>query len=223
MNRTGDLKMKRMRVWDLPTRVFHGLLIITLPALFITAYLGGSAMLWHIRLAYSLMALLLFRVLWGFVGGYWSRWARLWESAWQARTSTLGHSRSGWASILLFWGLILTQLATGLMADDQISTSGPFAAWVGEARSRLATHYHAHWGPWALETWLGLHLLAVFYYDQFGHQGLVGAMCGGDKTVPDACTSPVSQDDSRHRVAALGLWVLCAISVACAAFYWGVF
>jgi cytochrome b len=61
------------RVWDLPTRAFHWLLAATVVASIVSAKIGGNAMAWHMRFGLLAMALLLFRLAWGFVGGHWSR------------------------------------------------------------------------------------------------------------------------------------------------------
>ena len=64
-----------VRIWDLPTRLFHWSLAVTTVALVVTAKLGGNAMQWHLRLGYVMLALLAFRLAWGLVGGRWSRFA----------------------------------------------------------------------------------------------------------------------------------------------------
>ena len=63
----------RIRVWDLPTRLFHWSLVVCIVGLVVTGYAGGSAMNWHARIGYAVLALLLFRLVWGLVGGRWSR------------------------------------------------------------------------------------------------------------------------------------------------------
>jgi hypothetical protein len=63
----------RVRVWDLPTRLFHWLLVISVIGLVITGHVGGNAMDWHARIGYAVFALLLFRIVWGFIGGHWSQ------------------------------------------------------------------------------------------------------------------------------------------------------
>ena len=65
----------RLRIWDLPTRLFHWSLATSVIALIVTANIGGNAMEWHLRLGHVVLALLLFRVVWGLVGGHWSRFA----------------------------------------------------------------------------------------------------------------------------------------------------
>ena len=64
-----------MRVWDLPTRAFHWVLAACVLASLVSAWIGGNAMVWHLRFGYVVFTLLLFRLLWGFVGGHWSRFA----------------------------------------------------------------------------------------------------------------------------------------------------
>jgi len=65
----------KVRVWDLPTRLFHWALVVCVAGLVITAEVGGEAMQWHFRLGYCVLTLVLFRVVWGFAGGYWSRFS----------------------------------------------------------------------------------------------------------------------------------------------------
>jgi cytochrome b len=62
-----------VRVWDLPTRLFHWLLVASVLALVTTAQIGGAAMAWHFRFGYTVLSLLMFRIVWGLVGGRWSR------------------------------------------------------------------------------------------------------------------------------------------------------
>ncbi|MGJ4749000.1 cytochrome b/b6 domain-containing protein, partial [Leptospira sp. SA-E8] len=66
-------RLHRVRVWDLPTRLFHGLLVLDVIGLFVTAYQG--ALDWHMRLGCAMLVLLLFRLCWGIFGGRWSRFA----------------------------------------------------------------------------------------------------------------------------------------------------
>ena len=63
----------KVRVWDLPTRIFHWSLVLCILGLVVTGQIGGNAMIWHFRFGYTMITLLLFRVVWGFVGGSWSR------------------------------------------------------------------------------------------------------------------------------------------------------
>ena len=62
-----------VRVWDLPTRLFHWFLVICVVALVVTGNMGGDMMVWHARFGFAVLALVLFRLGWGFWGGHWSR------------------------------------------------------------------------------------------------------------------------------------------------------
>ena len=70
-----DPQAVRVRVWDLPTRLFHWVLMACVIGSVISAKIGGNAMAWHFRLGYVVFTLLAFRLLWGLVGGRWSRFA----------------------------------------------------------------------------------------------------------------------------------------------------
>jgi cytochrome b len=64
-----DASTIRTRVWDLPTRVFHWALTAAVIGQLATGF--GGVMEWHFRIGYAVLSLLLFRVIWGFVGGRW--------------------------------------------------------------------------------------------------------------------------------------------------------
>ena len=67
--------MQRVRVWDLPTRLFHWSLVVCVVTLIVTGNIGGNLMTWHMRAGYGVLVLLLFRLVWGVVGGHWTRFA----------------------------------------------------------------------------------------------------------------------------------------------------
>ena len=78
-----------IRIWDLPTRLFHWLLAASVVALVVTAKVGGNAMVWHFRLGYVVLALLAFRLLWVLVGGGWSRFSSACGATCKAATPRL--------------------------------------------------------------------------------------------------------------------------------------
>ncbi|RYF65490.1 MAG: hypothetical protein EOO22_22585, partial [Comamonadaceae bacterium] len=69
----GDAIARKARIWDLPTRLFHWALALAVVGLLVTGFNG--VMEWHFRIGYGVLALLMFRLVWGFVGGRWSRFA----------------------------------------------------------------------------------------------------------------------------------------------------
>ena len=209
--------MTEQRIWDLPLRVFHWSLALSVILAVITARTGGNAMEWHMRLGYAVLTLLFWRLAWGFVGGHWSRFAAwpLW--AWVRRSASAesrpefpGHSpRGAWASagLLVLVGL---QALTGLVADDEIATAGPWAARVDAQWSALATNYHHGLGQWLVLGMIALHLLALSYYTWVRREALVAAMVHGRKVLRRA--APDSGDGAKLR--ALGLLLgLCSLAM----------
>jgi len=211
-----------VRVWDLPTRLFHWTLAACLVGSVVSAKVGGNAMNWHFRLGYAVLALLAFRLLWGFVGGRWSRFASfvyapatLWRYLrGQARPGErldVGHSPLGALSVFALLALLALQVGTGLVADDEIANVGPLNRWVATETGLRATAWHKGWGQWLLLGLVGLHLAAVAAYSALG-RGLIGAMVGGDKQLPAG--TPAAEDSDRTRALAALLALACAAAVA---------
>jgi len=219
MSDHSDVEPRAVRVWDLPTRLFHWALTLSLPALLISGRIGGGAMDWHLRVGLAVGALLLFRLAWGLAGGRWSRFA-----SWPAGPAALGrylrgrpaqgdnfgvgHNPLGSWSVLTALALLLLQVASGLVADDEISVSGPLNRHVSGHSASLATHWHTTWGQWLLLAWAGLHLAALAWHRWRHGQRLVRAMISGDKLLPRG--TPASADGPRQRIAALLLALICA-------------
>jgi len=206
----------KVRVWDLPTRLFHWALVGCVIGLAITAY-SETGLDWHARLGYTALALLLFRVVWGFIGGRWSRFA----SFLYAPSSVLaylrgrshpdhlvGHNPLGAGSVLAMLAILLAQVGTGLVSDDESSFQGPLNRFVSSSKALAATWYHKQVGQWLLLGLVLLHVAAVLFYVLRKRQGLVRAMIAGDKQV--AAPVQPSRDDAASRAVALGVFALCA-------------
>lgn len=215
-----DTRRTDVRVWDLPTRLFHWALAACVLGSVVSAKLGGNAMDWHFRFGYAIFTLLLFRLVWGLVGGRWSRFSSfvyapstLWRYLCGRTDARLevGHSPLGALSVFALLALLIAQVATGLVADDEIFHRGPLNPLVSGASALQATGWHAGWGQWLVLGLVGLHLAAIAAYTAAG-RALVGAMVGGDKALPPA--TPASRDDARTRALALALLAACAGVVA---------
>jgi len=215
--------LTRVRVWDLPTRLFHWVLAACVLCSIVSAKIGGNAMAWHFRFGYVVLTLLAFRLLWGFVGGRWSRFA----SFVYAPSTTLrylhgesrddehhhvGHSPLGAFSVFGFLALLLLQVSTGLVADDEISNTGPLNKFVSGATSSLATNWHKNFGQWLIITLIVLHLAAITFYWLRQRRNLVAPMLHGDKAL--AGEVPAARDTGASRLQALALLVACAVGVA---------
>jgi cytochrome b len=203
-----------VRVWDLPTRMFHWLLAVAVVTALATGWWGEGALLWHMRCGLVVMALLLFRLAWGLVGGRWSRFASfiyapttLWRYLrGQARATDhleVGHNPLGSLSVFALLGLLLLQVITGTVVDDEISTRGPLNRFVSNALALSATSWHKAYGKWALMALVALHLGAIVFYLLRQHHNLIAPMLHGDKRLPPA--TPASVDTVRTRLLALTL------------------
>ncbi|KQX35077.1 cytochrome b/b6 domain-containing protein [Variovorax sp. Root434] len=208
----------RTRVWDLPTRLFHWALAAAVIGMIGTGL--SDAMEWHFRLGYAVLALLLFRLLWGFVGGRWSRFAAFvygpgsMAAYLRGRAPPdhlAGHTPLGALSVFAVLAILALQVATGLMADDEISASGPLTRFVSGELVSLATGWHKAQGKWIVIALVSLHLLAVLFYVLVKRHRLVRPMVTGDKLVSaeNGQVAP-SRDDAASRWLALVLFALCA-------------
>lgn len=207
------------RIWDLPTRLFHWLLAASVLALIITGQVGGQAMVWHFRLGYAVLSLLLFRLLWGFAGGHWSRWSQLVLSPVQlldhlrgrAAQTWVGHSPSGSWAVLLMLGWLLLQVGTGLISDDEIANAGPLTSLVSGEIVGLATSWHKGPGKLALILLVLTHVGAIAWYRWGKQVSLVPAMWHGNKTVSEDVRA--SRDCLPQRLLALLLLLACVAAV----------
>jgi len=211
-----------VRVWDLPTRLFHWFLVICVVALVVTGNMGGDMMVWHARFGFAVLALVLFRLGWGFWGGHWSRFKQfdlhpksaltyLREIQKGSHHPHVGHNPLGAWSVCAVLILLTLQITSGMVADDEIAFTGPFNQWVSGSSVTWATWYHKAVGKKLLLIWFALHLLAMLFHRWRFGENLVAAMFSGHKLTPTTATE--SQDRASHRIGALLALVLCALFV----------
>jgi len=207
-----------VRIWDLPTRLFHWLLALCVIGLVTSAQLGY--MEWHFRLGYAVLTLLLFRLFWGLFGGRWSRFVAFIYSPlslWRYLrgqgdpSHAVGHTPTGALSVFALLFFLLAQAGTGLFSDDEISASGPLTRLASSDLVSLASWYHREVGKRVLIVLVVLHILAILYYLWRKRQNLVRAMLTGDKVL--AQPAPASRDDARSRLLAAALLLLSAAAV----------
>ena len=200
-----------VRVWDLPTRLFHWTLAASVVGLVVSGHVGGNALVWHMRLGLLVGALLGFRLVWGLIGGRWSRFAhfvrlpgtvlRYLRGDHRAGDHfDVGHNPLGAGSVLAMLALLAVQVATGLVADDEIATTGPLNKFVSNAKGLAATAWHTGAGQWILIALVVLHVAAIVYYRRRGTD-LVTPMLTGDKPLP--AEVPAAADTLATRLTAL--------------------
>lgn len=212
----------RVRIWDLPTRGFHGLLALCVVGLVITGEMGGNAMPVHFWFGYAVLTLVLFRIVWGVLGGHWSRFVNFVPTPStllsyvqslraQQAPKNIGHNPLGALSVLGMLGLLLLQVFSGFLSDDEISNTGPWTALVSSDWVSRATEYHSDIGKALLLLLVGLHVATVLYYKRIKHEDLITPMLSGDKVLP--APTHDSRDTLTSRLFALGILVGCAYVV----------
>jgi cytochrome b len=211
----GGTPVQGVKVWDVPTRLFHWSFAVCVILLIITGKTGGDAMEWHERLGYITLGLLLFRVVWGFVGSQHARFAsflrgpeevkRYLQDLIKGRTKpSVGHNALGGWSVLSMLALIGTQVGTGLFAHDGIMLSGPLAHTVSETLSSALTTVHRTISNLILIA-IGLHVCAIAFYVFVKKDNLVMPMISGYKRFSAAPTRSISVVALRYGVFLLAL------------------
>ena len=215
------MKSHLVRVWDLPTRLFHWALVVCIIGLVTTAQIGGNAMDWHFRFGYSVLTLLLFRLLWGFVGGHWSRFSTFLYSpasllryvrGHEVDGQPLGHSPLGALSVFAILALLLLQVGTGLFSDDEIAAVGPLSKLASGAVVSQLTHYHKDIGKVIVLILVLLHIGAIAFYRIKRKKDLIRPMLVGDVSSPTPQLA--SRDDAGSRALAAVILLGCAGAVA---------
>jgi cytochrome b len=212
-----------MRVWDLPTRLFHWLLVVLIVLLYATGEFGMLDMRWHFWLGYATLALIVFRVSWGLFGSQTSRFADFVRGPAavgryvKAQISTkahfsLGHNPLGGWSVLALLLSVLLQSVTGLFASDGIDTDGPFSGSVSGYTVKLMTRLH-NWNENVLLLLIALHVGAVLFYLLIKHDNLIIPMFTGRK-------HGVASDALRFASAWLALLLLLLSVAAVAVLVW---
>jgi cytochrome b len=175
----------------------------------------SGAMEWHFRIGYVVLALLLFRLVWGFFGGHWSRFRAFAYSPGslmaylrgEAQPDHLvGHTPLGALSVFALLALLVLQVASGLVADDEISAAGPLTRFVSNATVSLASAWHV-FAKWIVLALVVLHVLAVLFYAVVRRQALLRPMLSGDKLLTQP--TPASRDNAATRLVALIVFAVC--------------
>lgn len=181
-------------VWDLPTRLFHWILVVLIG---VSWYCGETGeMRWHMLSGQTILALLLFRLAWGLVG---SQSARFTDFV-RGPGAVVGYARGllagsappavghnplgGWMVVALLL-VLLIQAGTGLFANDDIFSEGPLADQVSKATSDQLTKLHkANFN--LLLVLAALHIAAAFYYLLAKGENLIRPMFTGRKRLAGA-------------------------------------
>ena len=218
---------KIIRVWDLPIRLFHWLLVMCIAGSLISVNIGGNAIQWHAYFGYSILTLLIFRIIWGFVGSTHARFASFIPhptavlNYLQGKSPRfLGHNPIGALSVLALLFALSVQVTTGLFVDDEIAFQGPFAQYVSNATVSFLSQIHET-NQVVIYTLITIHVAAIIYYRKFKGEDLIKPMINGDKEIDpseEAKYSPTdlgraSKDGGLQRGLALLLLSVVAVVV----------
>ena len=187
-----------MRVWDLPTRLFHWAIVLLVATSYLTYRF--DEMRYHLLSGYAMLTLLLFRLAWGFVGSDTARFARFLKSPMagfrhlaqfrrREPDDEIGHNAAGGWMVLVMLGLLAAQVATGLFSNDDVVTQGPLAQFVGKSTSDRLSGWHALNFNLLLGA-IGLHVLAIAAYAAVKRHNLLRPMITGRKRLPGQTRQP---------------------------------
>jgi cytochrome b len=180
---------KIIRVWDLPIRVFHWLLVVCILGSLVSVNIGGNAIEWHAYFGYSILVLLIFRVLWGFIGSTHARFVHFFPSKEKILNylsgnspRVLGHNPLGAVSVFALLIVLSVQVFTGLFVDDEIAFQGPLAKYIPNFLVSIFSKIHEG-NQVLIYTLISIHIAAILFYKKFKGEDLIKPMLSGDKEI----------------------------------------
>ena len=213
--------MQKIVVWDVPTRLFHWLTVILVAAAYATWRVNW--MDWHAYAGYALLALVVFRLLWGFFGSETARFARFLAAPRRAAghlaqllrrepDRQVGHNAAGGWMVLLLLALLLAETLTGIYINNDIADVGPFTELAPAPVANFISALHdVFWQ--ALLVAVTLHVLAVVLYWAAKRQNLLLPMITGCKMLPLGVRPP-AQAGALRALLFLGCGTLTAAALA---------
>jgi len=208
-------------VWDAPIRLFHWLIVALVAAAYATWRLNW--MVWHGWVGDAVLALLLFRLLWGFFGGETARFSHFLPSPRKAvqhlkyafrrePDRQVGHNPAGGWMVLLLLALLLAETVTGLYVANDIADVGPLTeivpAWAANA---IESSHAILWD--ALLAAIVLHVLVIAGFAAIKGQNLLRPMITGTKILPANIATPRTAGPVRAVLLLLGSAVATAVLV----------
>ena len=163
---------QRVKVWDLPLRLFHWILVIAVAVAFLSSEEDSALNDWHVLSGWAAAILIIFRLVWGFVGGEHSRFAdfvrpsripgHLSALFRGRRSADLGHNPLGAIAVVLLLALTAVTVWTGAFGGEKAEELHEIIAWT-------------------LLAMIGLHIAAVVAMSLVERENLVRTMITGDK------------------------------------------
>ena len=186
---------RKLLVWDLPTRLFHWLLMLSIIGSWTTAEAGFDWTETHFLFGYFSLSLVIFRVTWGFVGPTHARFSAFIQRPTQTLLGVrqlfnrqpakhVGHNPVGGLSVIVFLILVCLQATTGLFISDDIFYAGPYNGVISSATAGTLAQIH-HLNFTVLQVFIVIHLLAITWYALGKRSNLVRPMVTGKKLLAE--------------------------------------
>ena len=184
-----------LKVWDIPVRIFHWLLVVLFAAAYITNKLGPNYFTYHVWSGYGIIVLVSFRILWGVVGTYHARFINfvpnpitLSQYALRVAKRTerhhVGHNPLGAVMVIILLLTIFIQALSGLFSNDEIFNLGPLYGYISNDLSLTLTSLHRQLFYWILAA-VVLHIAAVLFHVFYKRDNIIKAMITGSKAIED--------------------------------------
>jgi cytochrome b len=208
------MHIKRIRIWDLPTRLFHWMLVLCVLASFVSGQLGGNLIEWHGKIGLFIVGLIVFRLVWGLIGSTYARFTQFFPTPAKLKAYLrgdwrgVGHNPLGAFSVFGLLALVGIQVSTGLFSNDDITFFGPLYELVSKDVSNQLTGLHKLSSNLLLVL-IGLHLCAIAFYTRVKKDNLIKPMLRGWKET----------DEGESAKGGGVLALLVALAIALAAVY----
>jgi cytochrome b len=206
----------RIRLWDLPTRLFHWSLAVLVGAAIVSGEIGGNLIDWHGRFGIAIAGLVAFRLVWGLVGSHTARFSSFVrgpaaiKAYLRGEWHGIGHNPLGALSVLCLLTLLALQVGTGLFANDDISFQGPLAALISKELSNTFQKVHEISLNLLLVV-LGLHIAAIVFYARVKGENLLLPMLTGKKTIETTDADVPENSGGRWPALLLALAIAAAV------------
>lgn len=207
---------QQIRVWDLPVRLSHWVLVLLMTMLFLSAYAGQMEA--HGAIGRVILVLVVFRLVWGFIGSQTSRFSdfvkgidgiRAYLSS--GKLETVGHNPLGALMVMAMLAAMLIQAGSGMFSSDGLGFSGPLAHWISSVASDSVASFHVIMA-YVIAILIALHVLAVLWHWIRHRENLIIPMFTGKKWVPPNTVRPLFASSAL----ALVIVVLVAVLVVAA-------
>lgn len=205
---------KKLPLWDLPTRLFHWLLVLFIFAAWRTAETGNMEL--HQTFGFLILGLMIFRIIWGFIGSQPSKFSDFifkpltiikyaLQFFKQKSEISFGHNPMGGIVVVLFLALILTQIISGLFADNDIDFAGPLSEYAASSTVRDITLFHKFNFNVLLFSLICIHIGVIIFYFVYKKNNLLTPMISGYKTI----TKQETPKPMRSNAMGLSVMIAC--------------